>query len=253
MLQTSSFSIPSARSRASPSPKSNISPRDEEEQLVGCASSWQRAGQAAPACLEHSITVKACAVCHLQEVTGREDSESYAKRTITEIETCLGFTFHGPGGGSEEAPPEAISTDELEVSRHGPVRHGHLPDQTAVPAWLAGPAHSHASSGGQPFFADMSADRAGLQTLNTQVEAALQSGLNFKDRFTTTSRKRLLLVTADADAEQGGLQLLSCPSTPSQLRGQVQEAVRQCAFNGWQWNALACHQLPLFASCLSAW
>jgi hypothetical protein len=40
------------------------------------------------------------------------------------------------------------------------------------------------------------------QTLNTQVEAALQSGLNFKDRFTTTSRKRLLLVPA-SDPEQG--------------------------------------------------
>jgi hypothetical protein len=32
--QTSSFSIPSARSRASPSPKQNISPRDADEQLV---------------------------------------------------------------------------------------------------------------------------------------------------------------------------------------------------------------------------
>jgi hypothetical protein len=51
----------------------------------------------------------------LQEVTGREDSESYAKRTITEIETCLGFTFHG-ADGAEEAPPEAISTGELDVS-----------------------------------------------------------------------------------------------------------------------------------------
>lgn len=51
----------------------------------------------------------------LQEVTGREDSESYAKRTITEIETCLGFTFHG-ADDAEEAPAEAISTNELEVS-----------------------------------------------------------------------------------------------------------------------------------------
>jgi hypothetical protein len=53
----------------------------------------------------------------LQEVTGREDSESYAKRTITEIETCLGFTFHG-ADDAEEAPAEAISTNELEVSIH---------------------------------------------------------------------------------------------------------------------------------------
>jgi hypothetical protein len=50
----------------------------------------------------------------LQEVTGREDSESYAKRTITEIETCLGFTFHGAGG--EDEPPEAISNNQLEAS-----------------------------------------------------------------------------------------------------------------------------------------
>lgn len=55
----------------------------------------------------------------MQEVTGREDSETYAKRTITEIETCLGFTFHGAAGPAEpEAPPEAISTNELEVRMH---------------------------------------------------------------------------------------------------------------------------------------
>lgn len=53
----------------------------------------------------------------MQEVTSREDSESYAKRTITEIETCLGFTFHG-AGGAEEEPAEAISNNELEVSDH---------------------------------------------------------------------------------------------------------------------------------------
>lgn len=111
-----SFSIPSARSRSSPSPKQELPARDEEEQL---------------------------------EVTSREDSESYAKRTITEIETCLGFTFHG-AGGAEEEPAEAISNNELE-------------------------------------------------TLNTQVEAALQSGLNFKDRFTTGSRKRLLVVPAEPE------------------------------------------------------
>lgn len=52
----------------------------------------------------------------VQEVTGREDSESYAKRTITEIETCLGFTFHG-ADAAEEAPAESISTNELEASR----------------------------------------------------------------------------------------------------------------------------------------
>jgi hypothetical protein len=43
-----------------------------------------------------------------------------------------------------------------------------------------------------------------LQALNTQVEAALQSGLNFKARFTTNSRKRLL-VAADASGQEGVL------------------------------------------------
>lgn len=42
----------------------------------------------------------------------REDSETYAKRTITEIETCLGFSFHGNG---EEEAPEGITNAELEV------------------------------------------------------------------------------------------------------------------------------------------
>jgi hypothetical protein len=60
-----------------------------------------------------------------------------------------------------------------------------------------------------------------LQTLNTQVEAALQSGLNFKDRFRTNSRKRLLLVPADPDADEQHEQPLDdegesasmCPAT----------------------------------------
>lgn len=39
VLQTSSFSIPSARSRASPSPKQHLSPRDAEEQLVSAEDS----------------------------------------------------------------------------------------------------------------------------------------------------------------------------------------------------------------------
>lgn len=43
-----------------------------------------------------------------------------------------------------------------------------------------------------------------LQTLNTQVEAALQSGLNFKDRFTTGSRKRLLVVPAEPEEPAQG-------------------------------------------------
>jgi hypothetical protein len=47
-----------------------------------------------------------------------------------------------------------------------------------------------------------------LQRLNTQVEAALQSGLNFKDRFRTNSRKRLLLVPADPDPVEQGEQPL---------------------------------------------
>lgn len=59
----------------------------------------------------------------MQDVTEREDSESYAKRTITEIETCLGFSFHG-GATAEDAaaaaaaggaPEGSISDNELEV------------------------------------------------------------------------------------------------------------------------------------------
>lgn len=48
----------------------------------------------------------------LLQVCDREDSETYAKRTITEIETCLGFTFHG---AAEEEAPETITNAELEV------------------------------------------------------------------------------------------------------------------------------------------
>ncbi|KAF8068393.1 Wdr35 [Scenedesmus sp. PABB004] len=109
------FAIPASR-KATPSPKQEHSATEEEDQLQVCE---------------------------------REDSESYAKRTITEIETCLGFAFHAAPG---EEDPETISSRELE-------------------------------------------------TLNTQVEAALQSGLNFKDRFRTNSRKRLL---PHAEQEQEG-------------------------------------------------
>lgn len=43
------------------------------------------------------------------QVAKREDSETYAKRTITEIETCLGFRF---GGDREE---EVIGDAEIQV------------------------------------------------------------------------------------------------------------------------------------------
>ncbi|GBF93918.1 hypothetical protein Rsub_06167 [Raphidocelis subcapitata] len=45
------------------------------------------------------------------EVCKREDSETYAKRTITEIETCLGFRF----GGGGPAPPEDETIDDAEI------------------------------------------------------------------------------------------------------------------------------------------
>lgn len=47
-----------------------------------------------------------------------------------------------------------------------------------------------------------------VQTLNTQVEAALQSGLNFKDRFRTNSlKRRVVLLPAEAEPEQEEQQL----------------------------------------------
>lgn len=63
-----------------------------------------------------------------------------------------------------------------------------------------------------------------LQTLNTQVEAALQSGLNFKDRFTTNSRKRLHVPppTEQADEQQlaEGVLALSTGSVAHGLHAQ---------------------------------
>eukprot|EP00775_Hariotina_reticulata_P008219 gene8219-8411_t len=104
--QSGSFVIPSTRSRTTtPSPRQDYAAGSDDE----------------------------------TQTCDREDSESYAKRTITEIETCLGFSFHGNG---EEEAAEGITNVELE-------------------------------------------------TLNTQVEAALQSGLNFKNKLITNSRKRL--------------------------------------------------------------
>lgn len=125
----------------------------------------------------------------------REDSESYAKRTISEIETCLGFTFHGAGGAGEE-DPDTITTAELEV-RHPSVIRRMPESRQQMTCFLP--------SGGQPHTAVLQLGRwwsvlkhqsmdhllLCLQTLNTQVEAALQSGLNFKDRFRTSSKKRL--------------------------------------------------------------
>jgi hypothetical protein len=143
-----------------------------------------------------------------QEVTNREDSESYAKRTISEIESCLGFSFHG-GGGSPAAPdedaPEAISNTELKV-RCSPQA---ISCGCVRTPWRAR-THALPLSG-----------MRGTQVLNTQVEAALQSGLNFKARFTTNSRRRLLLVEAaedadEADDEGGGAgappTCVACPS-----------------------------------------
>jgi hypothetical protein len=56
-------------------------------------------------------------------VCKREDSETYAKRTITEIETCLGFRFGrdggpaapGGGGGGGGGGGEEVNIDEAEI------------------------------------------------------------------------------------------------------------------------------------------
>lgn len=48
-----------------------------------------------------------------QQVCKREDSETYAKRTITEIETCLGFRFNRDG---TPAAPEDEMINEAEIA-----------------------------------------------------------------------------------------------------------------------------------------
>lgn len=48
------------------------------------------------------------------QVCKREDSETYAKRTITEIETCLGFRFNQ--GAAPAAEEETINDVEIAVS-----------------------------------------------------------------------------------------------------------------------------------------
>jgi hypothetical protein len=72
--------------------------------------------QALNACCAPSLGCAATLIscCVALQVCDREDSETYAKRTITEIETCLGFTFHG---AAEEEAPETITNAELEVGR----------------------------------------------------------------------------------------------------------------------------------------
>jgi len=57
------------------------------------------------------------------QVCKREDSETYAKRTITEIETCLGFRFNREGG----APPgeeEVIDDADIQVHTWGTLGEG---------------------------------------------------------------------------------------------------------------------------------
>jgi hypothetical protein len=49
---------------------------------------------------------------HLSQVTKREDSAAYAARTLSEIETCLGFRIHE----GAEAEAESLSAADIEVS-----------------------------------------------------------------------------------------------------------------------------------------
>lgn len=88
----------------------------------------------------------------LVQVVRREDSETYAKRTISEIETCLGFRFQPGAVGGEEPPAEVM-------------------------------------------------DDSDIQQLNTQLEAALASGLSFKDKLRTDSAKKLMVPPTNARNE----------------------------------------------------
>jgi hypothetical protein len=55
---------------------------------------------------------------HLLQVTKREDSAAYAARTLSEIETCLGFRIHE--GGDAEA--ESLSAEDIEVRQQQPAQ-----------------------------------------------------------------------------------------------------------------------------------
>eukprot|EP00877_Chromochloris_zofingiensis_P012267 jgi/Chrzof1/7294/Cz02g18050.t1 len=87
------------------------------------------------------------------EVCKREDSETYAKRTITEIETCLGFRFQH--GAPEEEAAETMNNDEIEK-------------------------------------------------LSGHIEAALTSGLSFKDRFTSGPKRPSTLLPSETSVETSG-------------------------------------------------
>lgn len=109
LLLQGNFAIPAARSKtASPSPKQQQEEDDDQVcmqpqcTLTTQLSTPQQSLNAGPH-PSHCLQLQVCE---------REDSESYAKRTITEIETCLGFSFHGAG---EEEEAETITNAELEV------------------------------------------------------------------------------------------------------------------------------------------
>jgi hypothetical protein len=133
-------------------------------------------------------------VCqHKAQVCKREDSETYAKRTITEIETCLGFRFGRDGA----APPEDEMIDETEIkvgARLGRVQR----------RWccLRGVRSSRATSATQPVSPSDPLAQTPFQNLNSQVEAALAQGLSFKDKFRTSDRRRVTASdVGDEDAD----------------------------------------------------
>lgn len=78
------------------------------------------------------------------------------------------------------------------------------------------------------------------QTLNTQVEAALQSGLNFKDRFRTNSKKKINLEQFDEQQElaevSAGLQ--SAVICATAIRYVDQFAARL-------WHMQTCHTISV--------
>jgi hypothetical protein len=82
------------------------------------------------------------------EVAKREDSETYAKRTISEIETCLGFRFGGGGGSGGSGGGGADGSPGGNGISTAAAAGGGITAAAEAVAAAAAVAHTHAPAGG---------------------------------------------------------------------------------------------------------